>query len=174
MGEYWETMPAVNEETLENILAELPRRHLSMASIGRAIGISREAVRLGLNIAVERGLISGNPYIRSRGVYRVAISWANRGRTFTPETRAKISAANRGRTFTPETRAKMSAAMSAAKVGLLLTPEHRAKLRGRIFSAAHRAALSAAKMGHPVTPENIAKMQAGRAAQRRRAKGAAA
>jgi hypothetical protein len=62
-----------------------------------------------------------------------------RGKTHSPETRAKIAAANRGKTRSPEARAKIAAAarnrtpetrakMAAAQRGKTLSPEARAKM----------------------------------------------
>jgi len=70
---------------------------------------------------------------------------AMRGRTHTPETKAKISAAGMGRVASEEARAKMSAAQKGNTncLGYHHTPEHRAKI-------------SAALKGRPRSDEHIA------------------
>jgi len=91
---------------------------------------------------------------------RAKLSAANKN--ITPETRAKMSAANKGKTHSPETKAKMSAAkknitpetrakISAAKKGIPRSPETRAKLsavnKGKTHSQESKEKMSAAKKG---------------------------
>lgn len=103
-----------------------------------------------------------------------------RGRTLTPEHKAKIGAAGVGRIPTTETREKMSAwqrgrkfsdetraKISAANTGHRLSLEHRAKIsaahKGRELTPEHRAKISAAhtgKKGHRASPETRAKLSA--------------
>lgn len=51
----------------------------------------------------------------------------NKGKTLSPETRAKLSEAHKGKTFTAETRAKMSASRKGKKLPTF-TEEHKSKL----------------------------------------------
>lgn len=103
-----------------------------------------------------------------------------RGRTLTPEHRAKIGRANSGRTLTEEHRAKIGLAnrgkgastehlvkLAANHRGKRFTDEHRRKLsianRGKTLSVEHRAKISSALLGRvrsPHTAESIAKMSA--------------
>jgi Ni/Co efflux regulator RcnB len=112
------------------------------------------------------------------------LSAAKKGKTVSPETRAKMSAAQKGKTVSPETRAKMSAAkkgktvspetrakMSAAKKGKTLSPETRAKMsaahKGKTLSPETRAKMSAAQKGKTLSPETRAKMSAATKAAKR-------
>jgi group I intron endonuclease len=96
-----------------------------------------------------------------------------KGRTNSPEHRAKISAAQKGKTLSDEHRAKLSeshkgltlsiesrAKLSAANKGKTLSDEHRAKLKGRTISEEHRAKLSAAQKGRTISEEHRAKLSA--------------
>lgn len=99
---------------------------------------------------------------------------AMRGRTCSPEHRARMSAARRGRTFpkhaavlrgrkaSDETRAKMSASHKALPRRSSETCARLSSaLKGRVFTPKHRAAISAAKRGQPHTPEPRARIAEG-------------
>jgi group I intron endonuclease len=103
----------------------------------------------------------------------------NRGRTLTPEHRAKIGASSRGKPRSPETRARISAAQKGKKLSpehieklrewfkrRKMTPEHIAALtRGRVIavtgkslSPEHRAKISSAHIGMTLSAETRAKI----------------
>jgi group I intron endonuclease len=77
--------------------------------------------------------------------HRAKIGAAGRGRKHSPESCEKISAAHKGKKFSPETRAKMS----AAQLGKVMSSETRAKIgatsKGRKPSLETLARLSAAR-----------------------------
>jgi hypothetical protein len=91
---------------------------------------------------------------------RAKISAVHKGRTLNPEHRAKIAAAQKGRTHSPETRAKIAAANKRR----FRSPEHRARiaaaLKGRPLSPEHRARIAAALKGREVSPETRARLSA--------------
>lgn len=121
---------------------------------------------------------------------RARMSAAQKGRTHSPEIRAKIaagldtpeirakqSAASKGKTRSPATRAKMSAwqtgrilpsetltKMSAVNKGKTATPETKAKMsashKGRTHSPATKAKISAWQKGRKLTPEHRANISA--------------
>ncbi|WP_003297534.1 NUMOD3 domain-containing DNA-binding protein [Stutzerimonas stutzeri] len=100
--------------------------------------------------------------------HKKSISLALKGRSKSPDTRAKLSAAHKGKTVSAETRAKLS----AATLGMKHTEEAKSRIgaaaKGRVKSEAERANISAARVGRifgPLTEEhkrNISKASKGR------------
>lgn len=85
---------------------------------------------------------------------------SNKGKTHSPETRARISASLKGKSASPETRAKMG----AAQKGRVHSPETRAKIglgnRGKVISIESRAKIAVAARNRQLSQETRAKIAA--------------
>jgi hypothetical protein len=92
---------------------------------------------------------------------RAKISEATKGKLHSPETRARISEAKKGKPRSPETRAKISEA-TKGKPHKPHSPETRAKIseatKGKLHSPETRARISEAKKGKPRSPETRRKI----------------
>lgn len=99
---------------------------------------------------LKYGQASGWPLTNLRGGGDVQFGWS-----VEPETRAKIAAAHRGKTLTPEHRAKISA-------GLKRVPRSARPPRSQLGSPEHRAKLSAASRARWADLEWKAKVIANR------------
>jgi hypothetical protein len=87
---------------------------------------------------------------------------AMKGKTLSPEHRARIGAAAKGRTHTPEHRARIG----AVQRGKILSPEHRSRIRAALkgkpqkpHTPETRAKLSVAAKGKTHTPETREKLR---------------
>jgi group I intron endonuclease len=82
-----------------------------------------------------------------------------KGRTFSPEHRAKIAANRKGKKASPEAKAKMSAAQRGRKASPETIERMRLAQTGRTQSAETRAKLSALRKGRKLAPEHVEKMR---------------
>ena len=91
-------------------------------------------------------------------IIRRTTSEANKGKTFSEETRQKMSAAGKGRVFTEEHKRNISKSSNP----YIRTPEHNAmqsaKQKGKKFTEEHKRKLSEAKKGIKRTEETKRKI----------------
>jgi hypothetical protein len=92
--------------------------------------------------------------------WRSKLSATQKGRTATPETRAKLRAARRGFRYSPESRAKMSVSQRGRTASAETRAKLSASLKGRTFSLESRAKLAAAAKARWANPEFRARASA--------------
>src|ERR1700737_2110348 len=102
-----------------------------------------------------------------RKLHAKAMGDLKRGKTLTPEHKAKVSAGLTGRPVSSETREKISNSNSGKKRTAECVERMAASHRGKTISDEHRAAVSVAHKGKPKSPETKAKMSAANSGKKR-------